>query len=298
MMAAMTRTSTMTLIALATAALAGPGAAADDENVAPSAKALRSAPPAGTSHEADYSDPTAQELVERRDVRILRGPASLARGLGFGLTLKPAPAEPGIDDRNALSEGLRSLQVDAAGAPISFSRVYRMPAMGDRFVRGNGALYAVFPYSQYKRVEKNKVKGIEAMVPSGTVFMIGAKPEWFIEDEEPTGQAGSAGQRMEGDLPGSAPPGSASLAAQLRKDYRRVEIPRPPRGEAAIARAETRIEPRDELARSAESRRPTPLGPRFVQDEQYRRAFFAALLEREDPKAVPPTEPASAAPRR
>lgn len=89
---------------------------------------------------------------------------------------RPVPLEPPLDeaveDRNVLARSLRLVDPGLA-LPDDFGQVYRVPGRQDLLMRIQGGLYAVFPYSVYKRDKKGRTF---ADVPSGTIFHIGGPP--------------------------------------------------------------------------------------------------------------------------
>lgn len=79
------------------------------------------------------------------------------------------PVDQGIEDRGVLSMSLRRVEAGLQ-VPAGFEHVYRVPGREDLFMRIDGALYAVFPQSQYRPTKTGMVAGI----PSQTVFFIGS----------------------------------------------------------------------------------------------------------------------------
>jgi hypothetical protein len=103
--------------------------------------------------------------------------------------------EAGIEDRGGIEKSLRVLPVDMR-LPTAFQSVYRVPAAGPfggpagatssdaSMMRGNGALFAVFPRSLYRRT----VAGNIPLTPAGTVYHIGMPggfnfPGGFLRDD-------------------------------------------------------------------------------------------------------------------
>jgi len=72
--------------------------------------------------------------------------------------------DAGREDVGPLATSLRADPVDQR-LPTGFDRVYRVPGSESLFMRGNGALFAVFEESVYRRSG--------AVLPPGTVFHIG-----------------------------------------------------------------------------------------------------------------------------
>ncbi len=111
--------------------------------------------------------------------------------------------EAGIEDRGGIEKSLRVLPVDMR-LPTAFQSVYRLPTGGPfsgpfggpfggpvgatssdaSMMRGNGALFAVFPRSLYRRT----VAGNIPLTPAGTVYHIGMPggfsfPGGFLRDD-------------------------------------------------------------------------------------------------------------------
>lgn len=77
--------------------------------------------------------------------------------------------DPGREDIGGISTSFRMEPLDLR-LPTAFGRVYEVPGdEDDLLMRGNGALFAIFPRSTY-RFDGN---GPRPSVPAGTVFRIG-----------------------------------------------------------------------------------------------------------------------------
>jgi hypothetical protein len=76
--------------------------------------------------------------------------------------------EQGVADRGGIETSTRVLPVDLR-LPTGFGAVYRSPEGDGRLMRGNGALFAVFPRSLYRRT----VIGAVPVTPAGVVYSIG-----------------------------------------------------------------------------------------------------------------------------
>ena len=79
------------------------------------------------------------------------------------------PLDASVADRGPLALSLRNISLDLR-QPTTFDRVYRAPGGDGKLMRANGALYAVFPRSVYRRTRSGTVP----VIPDGTVFYIGA----------------------------------------------------------------------------------------------------------------------------
>ncbi|MFI4897807.1 MAG: hypothetical protein ACIARR_08275 [Phycisphaerales bacterium JB059] len=87
--------------------------------------------------------------------------------------------DQGVADVSPLSESLRLELLDMRVSD-GFTRVYRLEGINgwqDQYVRRDGAITAVFPQSVYLPAEY----GGGIAIPAGTVFLIGAPPDWMRE---------------------------------------------------------------------------------------------------------------------
>ena len=84
------------------------------------------------------------------------------------LNPKLETVDAGVADRNGLDTSTRMLPIDLR-LPTGFSSVYRVPGRDDMLMRGNGALYAVFAQSTYRRSSRGAIP----IVPAGVVYSIG-----------------------------------------------------------------------------------------------------------------------------
>lgn len=76
--------------------------------------------------------------------------------------------EAGVEDRGGIEKSLRVLPVDLR-LPTGFTGVFRVPGRADLMMRGNGALFAVFPRSQYRRFGS----GLLPVTPADVHYSIG-----------------------------------------------------------------------------------------------------------------------------
>ncbi len=83
--------------------------------------------------------------------------------------------DAGSEDVGPLGASLRKTATDPR-MPTGFQRVYRVPGEDDKFMRGNGALFAVFPASVYQRTPR----GFLPTTPAGTVYRIGMPGELHV----------------------------------------------------------------------------------------------------------------------
>lgn len=118
-----------------------------------SAGAAMAAPPATPAGQVPVDEVNARLVSARRDLRLV-------------------PIEQGVADRNAMSTSLRMMPSDLR-QPSAFKEVYAVEGRPDLLVRGDGALYAVFPQSSYPRIMVKKKVITLVGVPPGTVYYIG-----------------------------------------------------------------------------------------------------------------------------
>ncbi len=76
--------------------------------------------------------------------------------------------DQGVEDRGGIEKSFRVLPLDLR-APTGFQQVYRVPGRDDLMMRGNGALFAVFPRSAYMRT----AFGTIPLAPADVHFSIG-----------------------------------------------------------------------------------------------------------------------------
>lgn len=97
--------------------------------------------------------------------------------------------DPGTEDVGALGTSFRQPSYDIR-LPTGFQRVYRVPGEEDKLMRGNGALFAVFPESVYRRT----ARGIKPVAPPGTVYHIGMPGELHLSPDAPSTRQLAPGQ--------------------------------------------------------------------------------------------------------
>lgn len=97
--------------------------------------------------------------------------------------------DAGTEDVGALGASFRE-QAHDARLPTSFQRVYRVPGEDGKLMRGNGALFAVFPESVYRRT----ARGVKALAPPGTVYHIGMPGELHLSPAPAQERALAPGQ--------------------------------------------------------------------------------------------------------
>jgi len=98
-----------------------------------------------------------------------------AADVGHRTTVQTSPIRPelevvdqGVEDRGGFEKSLRVLPLDMR-VPTGFQQVYRVPGREDLLMRGNGALYAVFPRSVYQRTPIGTIP----IAPADVHFSIG-----------------------------------------------------------------------------------------------------------------------------
>jgi len=171
---------TPAVLILTVAALAEPPAAlpiAPPTSVSP----VREVQPVGAPAGADASAPVRKSMgpIRRVDGSAEAGP------LRDDLEV----VDQGSEDVGALGASFRQPSYDTR-LPASFQRVYRVPGESDKLMRGNGALFAVFPESVYRRTPR----GMKAIAPPGTVFHIGMPGELHLAPAPPQPRPLAQGQ--------------------------------------------------------------------------------------------------------
>ncbi len=96
--------------------------------------------------------------------------------------------DAGRDDLGGHVTSFRLMPLDMR-LPTAFQRVYRVPGDDSKLMRGNGALFAVFPQSAYRRVGGQDVP----VVPPGTVYHIGM-PGPSVLDLKPSTNNGASNE--------------------------------------------------------------------------------------------------------
>jgi len=81
------------------------------------------------------------------------------------------PIDQGYADVNPLQTSIKVQQIDLR-RPTGFSDVFLVPGSDHLLSRSDGALTAVFPQSSYVSTRE----GVRAIVPAGTLFVIGPIP--------------------------------------------------------------------------------------------------------------------------
>lgn len=228
---------------------------------------------------ADRSvDDTRQAAI----VRAARGPdGRLTQILGLPRELRPI--EERVADRNVLSMSTRIVRSDPTAAPIGFENLYEAPDESGKLVRGDGGLYATFPYSVYRRTKK----GILIETPPGTLFHIGMPLAWRAAPPPPlTYDDPRPGQMVTRVATSAVAPraGRIDLRVDLfRGDLLSAEQPPTPTAMRPVATNAPKARPKDDVPTSATSQSL----PRFFSDESYRRALLASLRREARPAAAP-----------
>ena len=158
----------------------------------------------------------------------------LTSAVAAAIAASPSPAQPAIEppvsslepviatveDISPLLTTLQQPQDDARD-PLGFSRVYRSSLLPGQFVRASGALWAVFPKSEYVAVQD---EGIRAVVPENAVFYIGGPPDYVIEaSRRPAPRVSPLRRNTRLDL--GLPDGELTFAAPPARLGENVESP-------------------------------------------------------------------------
>ncbi len=139
-------------------------------------------------------------------VLAVAAPRGQGRQAAGPVRLEP-PLDESVEDRNVLSRSLRLVD-PGLSMPDDFDQVYRVPGHPDQLMRVQGSVYAVFPYSVYKRDKKGNRF---ADIPAGTIFHIGGPPDPIAE----LPAAGLFADRLETRLP-PQPAGRMRFNAQAQ----------------------------------------------------------------------------------
>lgn len=143
---------------------------------------VREVQPAGATGAAD---------ADFAPVRRSSGPVRRVEGNAEAGPLRDdlEVVDQGSEDVGALGTSFRQPSHDAR-LPTAFQRVYRVPGDEGKLMRGNGALFAVFPESVYRRT----ARGMKAVAPPGTVYHIGMPGELRLSPDAPQPRALAPGQ--------------------------------------------------------------------------------------------------------
>lgn len=189
--------------------------------------------------------------------------------------------DAGAEDVGPLGTSLRQTAYDPR-LPAGFSRVYRVPGDERKFMRGNGALFAIFPASVYRRTSR----GGMPVTPPGTVYRIGMPGDLHLAPEAHAERELAPLQR-DTRIDGRIEPTQVAETAPVQSRVEaRVEA-RVPQGTAAIAARNGRAGP--QRVPAAESREEQAADPReapvessgAAADPYAHLAFGAPRVERE-----------------
>jgi hypothetical protein len=198
--------------------------------------------------------------------------------------------DQGLADVGPLGSSLRDLPADATSAPVGFQRVYRDPSDPERLMRGNGALRAIFPFSQYRQTRRGQV----VLLPSATTFRIGDRID-LTPPKRWDPFADSARERVDARVSTTPIDGRSTERGDIvlgRIDGREASG-----GEAGS------VPGRAIAARSADFsvrepvRGATLAMPPIVADLEYRRAFLDSIVSKRalvEPSPAPASEPNAA----
>jgi hypothetical protein len=189
--------------------------------------------------------------------------------------------DAGAEDMGPLGTSFRQTAYDPR-LPAGFSRVYRVPGDERKFMRGNGALFAIFPASVYRRTSR----GGMPVTPPGTVYRIGMPGDLHLAPDAPltrelaplqrdTRIDGRIEARIEPTQVADAEPVQTRIDARARQTTAAVAATA---GRAAPQRAAA-AESRDEQASDAPD---TSVEPHGAAGDPYAHlAFGAPRVERE-----------------
>lgn len=227
-------------------------------------------------------DQDAKTIADLKALRTIddarRGPDSRRDEILNRKRLQQVDA--GAEDRSPLDVSLRNMQPELMAMPIGFSKVYVDPADPTQYVRADGALFAVFPYSIYKRTKKGRI----ALIPTSTIFRIGMPAHMYVEPRTDPFE-GASPERKDGLL-GDGPSAGGRMNTRVNLFLGAVSnaTGHEPRSmDTSAFRRQATSE--DDRSVSVNSGRDEPDFahrelPTFLRDESYRRAFFESLRQR------------------
>ncbi len=154
-------------IAAALPAVVAPAVCLGQDSAAPSGRSPAS-PRARAEPPSDPDDPVRASSPVRRAAPVRRVEGHAAAG---PLHAPFEEVDAGRDDTGGIATSLRRLPLDLR-LPAGFDRVYRVPGREDLYMRANGALYAVFPKSEYRA----SGRGVVPVTPTDVVYRIGLAP--------------------------------------------------------------------------------------------------------------------------
>ena len=117
--------------------------------------------------------------------------------------------DAGREDTGDLATSFRRLPLDLR-LPTGFDRVYRVHGRDDLYMRANGALYAVFPKSEYRTTRR----GEQPVTPTDVVYRIGLAPDGPLV-APPAPNAARIDRRIDARI--AAAPATATDAARERR---------------------------------------------------------------------------------
>lgn len=182
------------------------------------------------------------------------------------------PVDPRYDDLNPIRTSLRVIQPDPR-VPTGFEQVYRLrtapnarPGSPDQFARVSGALTAVFPHSEYRRTKR----GVQAQIPAGTVYYIGALP-------------GASAFNSVSPQPRPSPSGAPERIGPIVPEQARTRVAAAlasPDDSSFIRQTDAHTSPPDGVSRHpAESDLTRAAQPTMLDDESFRSARLRQLLD-------------------
>jgi hypothetical protein len=128
--------------------------------------------------------------------------------------------DAGREDTGDLATSIRRLPLDLR-LPTGFDRVYRVPGRDDLYMRANGALYAVFPKSEYRATRS----GERPVTPTDVVYRIGLAPEGPLVPP-PAPNAARIDRRIDARIAAAPTPATEPMGSGARGD--RGTDPSPP----------------------------------------------------------------------
>lgn len=217
----------------------------------------------------------------------------VAGGLATGQPSRSAwpqfrEVEPGFGDVDPLRVGQREISLYDQRQPVGFHDLYELSGFGGErvYARRSGAVTALFPRSVYAQTRQGDV----ALIPPGTVFVIGEPDPRTLEQFGITGRSGSGGGGT-GGVGGRTQAPSSPLAVDLSVPMQAGPAPvatapsTPGPGAAHATASKTAASAASRTAGNAaqpttgagQQRAPEPIG--IFLDEDYRQRRVTELMQ-------------------
>lgn len=225
--------------------------------------------PIGSERVIDDADRGERLAIEKARL----GPDGEHRRI-LGLPKFLRPVEALSEDVTALGTSLRVGESQGTPFPVGFKHVYEAPDNTGQLVRGNGAVYLVYPYGAYARIEIKrggmKQYVMVPVVPAGSTFHIGMPKQWRAQPPQRTEAPFAAPSQLRARISTAI-----DLRVDGRADLRLGQAPEPLPGGAPPVSALSFTHHRQSPVGQADGAAVTL--PRITSDERYRRERLEAL---------------------